>query len=151
MTLGEKISALRKQRGLSQEDLATMITITRQAISRWEQNESIPDIENIVQLSSIFGVSIDYLLKEGEFTAVRASDGDADAMPIGLPGKRKKSRSWIYRRMFNSGFVYIVGAGVFLLAGFLFDWWHPGWMIFVTLGITHGAMAAWFETARDDD
>jgi len=74
MTLGEKIQVLRKQSGMSQEQLAEHITISRQAISRWELNESVPDIENIVQLSRIFGVSTDYLLKEGEFTAVIGAD-----------------------------------------------------------------------------
>jgi len=63
MTLGEKIHTLRKQKGLSQEQLAEKITISRQAVSKWELGESIPDIDNIVQLSKIFDVSTDFLLK----------------------------------------------------------------------------------------
>lgn len=66
MTLGEKIQALRKQKGLSQEQLSEMISVTRQAVSKWELNESSPDLDNIVQLSGIFDVSIDYLLKGGD-------------------------------------------------------------------------------------
>ena len=145
MILGEKISALRKQRGLSQEDLALMLTITRQAVSRWEQNESIPDVENITRLSTIFGVSTDYLLKDGEYTAVLP--------PLALQSKKSTPwvYAWVYERFFNSGFIYIVAAGVYLIVGFGFGWWHPGWIIFATLGITHGAMAAWFESRDDDD
>lgn len=64
MTFGEKLIKLRKQMGLSQEELASQITVSRQSISKWELNESIPDTENMVQISDIFNVSIDYLLKE---------------------------------------------------------------------------------------
>ncbi len=63
MTLGEKIQKLRKQRGLSQEALAEKVTVTRQTISKWELNQSVPDLDFIVQLSDIFNVSSDYLIK----------------------------------------------------------------------------------------
>jgi transcriptional regulator with XRE-family HTH domain len=64
MTLSEKIHLLRKRKGFSQEELAGQLTVSRQAISKWELGESIPDTENIVQLSKIFGVSTDYLLHD---------------------------------------------------------------------------------------
>ncbi len=51
--LGEKIQRLRKEKGLSQEQLAAQLTISRQAISKWELGESMPDTENIVQLSKL--------------------------------------------------------------------------------------------------
>lgn len=62
--LGEKIHQLRKEKGLSQEELAGQLTVSRQAISKWELGESTPDTENVVQLSKIFGVSTDYLLHD---------------------------------------------------------------------------------------
>lgn len=64
MTFGEKLQALRKQKGMSQEQLASQITVSRQAISKWELDNSLPDTENVIQLSEIFDVSIDYLLKD---------------------------------------------------------------------------------------
>ena len=64
MMLGEKINKLRKGKGFSQDELASQLTVSRQAISKWELGESIPDTENIIQLSNIFGVSTDYLLKD---------------------------------------------------------------------------------------
>ena len=64
MTFGEKILKLRKERGLSQEDLAMQITVSRQAVSRWEKETSTPDTENIVQLCKLFNVSSDYLLND---------------------------------------------------------------------------------------
>jgi len=65
MTLGEKIQILRKQHGMSQEQLGAAVAVSRQAISKWETGESIPDVDNIVQLSNIFDVTTDYLLKNG--------------------------------------------------------------------------------------
>ena len=64
MTLGEKIQKLRKQRGLSQEALAEKVTVTRQTISKWELGQSLPDLDFIAQLSNIFNVSSDYLIKD---------------------------------------------------------------------------------------
>jgi transcriptional regulator with XRE-family HTH domain len=66
MTLGEKIYQLRKRMGLSQEQLASQVTVSRQAVSKWELNEAMPDVDNVVQLSRIFNVSTDYLLMDGD-------------------------------------------------------------------------------------
>lgn len=64
MAIGEKIQKLRKQRGLSQEALAEKVTVTRQTISKWELGQSTPDLDFIAQLSDIFNVSSDYLIKD---------------------------------------------------------------------------------------
>ena len=64
MKLAEKIQDLRKKNGLSQEQLADQLGISRQAISKWESEQSTPDIDKIVLLSEFFLVSTDYLLKE---------------------------------------------------------------------------------------
>ena len=64
MTFGEKLQALRRERGWSQEDLASEIPISRQAVSKWESSAAVPDTENVLRLSDIFGVSTDYLLRE---------------------------------------------------------------------------------------
>ena len=64
MNLGDKIHQLRKVNGMSQEELAIQLTISRQAISKWELGESVPDTENVLQLSKLFGVSTDYLLND---------------------------------------------------------------------------------------
>ena len=65
MKLGQKIAELRKKSGLSQEALAEKMNVSRQSVSKWESNQSIPDIEKIVDLSELFGVTTDYLLKNG--------------------------------------------------------------------------------------
>lgn len=64
MKLAEKILTLRKQKGLSQEELAEKLNVSRQAVSRWEMGTALPDASNILQLSKLFEVSTDYLLNE---------------------------------------------------------------------------------------
>jgi len=64
MTFGEKLTTLRKQHGLSQEDLAEKLSVSRQAVSRWEVDSTLPDAENLLQISKLFGVSVDYLINE---------------------------------------------------------------------------------------
>lgn len=66
MTLAEKIINLRKQKGWSQEELAEKLDVTRQAVSKWESGASVPDIAKILQISELFGVTTDYLLKDNE-------------------------------------------------------------------------------------
>ena len=64
MTIGETIALRRRTAGLSQEALAAQLGVSRQAVSRWETSESLPDAEKIVQLCQILGVSADELLME---------------------------------------------------------------------------------------
>ncbi|MBR6790191.1 MAG: helix-turn-helix transcriptional regulator [Oscillospiraceae bacterium] len=65
MKLSEKILSLRKSRGMSQEELAEKLDVSRQAVSRWENGSALPDAENILRLSRLFGVTADYLLNDG--------------------------------------------------------------------------------------
>ena len=64
MILADKIINLRKKAGWSQEELAGRLGVTRQSVSKWEGAQSVPDIEKIVQLSRLFSVTTDYLLKD---------------------------------------------------------------------------------------
>lgn len=64
MNLGEKIYQLRKEKGLSQEALAERLGTTRQAVSKWENSQGFPETEKLLHLSNLFGVSVDFLLKE---------------------------------------------------------------------------------------
>ena len=64
MTFGEKLQKLRARAGLSQDQLAELLDVSRQAVSKWERNEAMPEAEKIVRISRQFGVSTDYLLLE---------------------------------------------------------------------------------------
>lgn len=63
MTMGQRLLALRTRAGLSQEALAEQLGVSRQSISKWETDGSIPDLDKLVRLSEIFGVTLDELVK----------------------------------------------------------------------------------------
>ena len=69
MTLGEKLRNARKQEGLTQEQLSEKLGISRSAVAKWETDNGIPDISNLIALSDEFGLSLDELIKEN--TAVK--------------------------------------------------------------------------------
>lgn len=74
MILADKIIRLRKKNGWSQEELAEKMNVSRQAVSKWESAQNIPDLEKILQLGALFSVTTDYLLKD-ELEAEEFSDG----------------------------------------------------------------------------
>ena len=64
MNISQKILLQRKKKGISQEDLANALNVSRQAVSKWESSQSVPDMDKIVALSSYFNITTDYLLKD---------------------------------------------------------------------------------------
>lgn len=63
MTIADRIRALRKQKGFSQEEFAEKVGVSRQAVSKWESEQSTPELEKIIMMSELFEVSTDYILK----------------------------------------------------------------------------------------
>ena len=63
MNIADRIQCLRKNKGLSQEELADKVGVSRQAVSKWESEQSTPDLEKIIIMSDYFGVTTDYILK----------------------------------------------------------------------------------------
>ena len=74
MTIGERIKAYRKEKGLSQEQLAEALNVSRQAITKWESGKGLPDIENLIVLSRTFGVSLDEMVGEEASFQEKVSD-----------------------------------------------------------------------------
>lgn len=64
MTFSEKLYTLRKSKGLSQEQLAESLNVSRQAVSKWESGTAVPETEKLLAISEYFGVSVDYLIKD---------------------------------------------------------------------------------------
>ncbi len=86
MILADKIIDLRKKNGWSQEELAEKLGVSRQAVSKWEGAQSVPDMTRVLQLSELFGVSTDYLLKDSLEMAEPAEDAPSDSLPIRTVG-----------------------------------------------------------------
>ena len=72
MTTGEKLSMLRKQNNYTQEQLAELLGVSRQAISRWESDIAFPETEKLIKISRLYGCTVDYLLKEDELQEEKA-------------------------------------------------------------------------------
>ena len=66
MNFSEKLLTLRKAKDLTQEQLAEKLDVSRQSVSKWESGQATPDLEKIVEISAIFDVTTDYLLKSSE-------------------------------------------------------------------------------------
>ena len=85
MNIGEQINNLRKQHGLSQDDLQILFNVSRQTISNWENGKSYPDLEMIIKVSDYFKISIDELLKN-DVQTVKKIDNE----------KKRQKRSILY-------------------------------------------------------
>ena len=81
MILADKIITLRKNAGWSQEELASQLGVTRQSVSKWEGAQSVPDLDKVVQMSRLFGVSTDYLLKD-ELEEEEFVESEVDETPL---------------------------------------------------------------------
>ena len=77
MNMADRIQSLRKSKGISQEELADRVGVSRQAVSKWESEQSTPDIDKIITMSEFFGVTTDYILKGIEPVSGKSETGNA--------------------------------------------------------------------------
>lgn len=132
MTFGENLVNLRKGKGVSQEQLAEVLGLARQTISKWELNQSTPDLQNIIKLGEFFQVSTDYLLK-GEAAesgdtykkeeAVQVENEDVKRNPIDESGYR-----WCFYLGMVLSAVSLLGMIVFVVCSIFKPWevWADG-------------------------
>ncbi len=99
MTLGEKIKQARRNAGLTQEQMAEKLMISRPAITKWESDKGIPDIENLKAISKLLDVSLDYLLNDGEDIDLNVIKEAIDIKAYGK-GMKKKIKDRIVREKY---------------------------------------------------
>ncbi len=73
MSLPEKLASLRKQKGLTQQNLAETLNVSRQAVSRWEVGAAVPTTDNLRVLSELYSVSVDYLLSDNATESLKSA------------------------------------------------------------------------------
>ncbi len=112
MNLSEKIFELRKANGMSQEQLAEKIGVSRQSVSKWESGDSVPEIERLIELSRVFDVSTDYLLKPSEVDELTIRTERLEKRQENLQLKVKKEQVKNIR-ILRSSFVYIIALAFF--------------------------------------
>lgn len=78
MIFSQKLQLIRKNKGLTQEELAGKLDVSRQAVAKWESGQVYPDISNLIQISKLFNVTVDYLVKDQECTVSCFDDSGTD-------------------------------------------------------------------------
>ena len=135
MILADKIIDERKKNGWSQEDLADKLGVSRQSVSKWESAQSIPDLQRILEMSKLFGVSTDYLLKDEE--------GDRGSFEAEDPGEIRRRVSMEEANDFlaaNEGFAKKVSLGVaMIISGVV--------LLLVVMALQRGAVISVSENA----
>lgn len=109
MNLGEKLYELRKEKNLSQEEVADRLNVTRQTVSKWETNQSTPDFDKIVPLCELFGISTEELLT-GKKQEVKEEQKEEKTMT------REEARRKSAEVVSTSVFLYIVAVIVIMIA-----------------------------------
>ena len=89
MTLGEKIKTARKQAGFTQEQMAEKLMVSRPAVTKWETDRGVPDIENLKAIAKILDVSLDYLLNDDESKELNVIREVIDLTAYGKGTKKK--------------------------------------------------------------
>lgn len=142
--IADRLVALRREHRLSQEELASQLGVSRQAVSKWERAESSPDTDNLIALARLYGISLDELLLSGagEAFQAQAQPMEEPAPPYDdVPSLYEQQLAWESedrerrkRALLRFPFPVAVTA-LYLALGFFFHWWHPGWMLFLTVPI----------------
>ena len=124
MTLSEKIAYCRKKAGLSQEELAAQVGVSRQAVSKWELGDAVPEVGKLLALAKAFGVTTDWLLSEEDPAPEEGSSPDpagapppaehtwVDSVP-GAVGRLLRQYGWLF------GLRMAISGGLFAAFGFL--------------------------------
>jgi len=157
--IANRLAALRKEKGISQEELAEKLGVSRQAVSKWENGESSPDTDNLIALADIYGISLDELLgkskpeekveKEEVEVIVKDPDDDDDDDD---DDEDEDERHGLTRLGFAHKVIgsigFLVATIAFLLVGFLWKGptgnlgWACGWVIFFIPIIIQGLIFA---------
>ena len=121
--IANKLLNLRKTAGLSQEELAEKIGVSRQAVSKWERAESSPDTDNLIALSKIYKVSIDELL------SIDKDDTIAE--------DKQQKKAFEKQETAFGAMGAMIAVIIFLITGIVFNLWYINWVIFLIVPIFH--------------
>jgi len=161
--LGNRLQELRKKSGLSQEAFAEKLGVSRQAVSKWECGASLPDTDNLITISNLYGVSLDELVGKKELSKTEeesipaeeacndnepeddededdddVDDAEAEAYYSNDGTEADKKRK-VLRALHSLPYPVFVTI-VFLLWGFLLDGWGIAWTVFITIPVYYSVL-----------
>lgn len=119
MEFAEKLIILRKGRELTQEQLAEQLNVSRQSVSKWESGQVIPEVEKIIELSKVFNVTLDYLLKPSEIDELSVKTDMLEKQQRQLLNK-EQARTRIYKNILYSVCVYFLFFAAFFTGHYFF-------------------------------
>lgn len=147
MSFGTNIGYLRKKKGITQEELAERMYVSRQTISRWETDSVYPDVETVIRLCDILECDMETLVR-----------GDATKTDVQEPIEQEMQEDGSGKKTIHADFDLEVGKGdvfkvidvllfplatvAFLLMGFIWNLWHPGWLAFVVAALLSSVLKA---------
>ena len=139
--IANKLYDLRKKSGLSQEELADKIGVSRQAVSKWERAEASPDTDNLIMLSKVYGVTLDDIISEEDIIEANKEDQkdysyeeyDYDEDDDEKYENSKDPKIVRQRTIISAvtGALFLLATIAFLLIGFITSIWHPTWALFL--------------------
>ena len=124
--LANRLVALRKENGYSQEVLAEKLGLSRQSISKWERAEASPDTDNLIALAQVYNMTLDELLGNGESAPKKETKVKEKTPMTNAQIKGKKL-------MKIMPIISIAVVVVYVLVGFAAKIWHPTWMMFLLI------------------
>jgi len=154
--IANHLAELRRKAGFSQEALADKLGLSTQAVSKWERAEAAPDIYNLIALARLYNISLDELLlfRRDETSDHTPTDTlEDESASDDSPGHSSEGGQPPYEepederfdenaiRMLNASYPVLMLA-LFLLMGFINSWWHPGWMLFLTIPLYYTLIPA---------
>lgn len=148
MEFAEKLITLRKSKELTQEQLADILSVSRQSVSKWENGQVIPDVEKIVELSKIFDVTTDYLLQPSEIDELSIKTEILEQQQKQMM-EREKKRSRISKNVMYSIGIYLIFFAVYFIGHFYFEIWNPSVIFAELLIATAIVVFVWAKRSRD--
>lgn len=115
MEFNNRLYQLRKQKGLSQEELASRLNVSRQTVSKWEIGDSAPDMEKLIAMSELFDVSLDYLMLGKEDSSQPTSSAGSDFVTtmhekVLTPQNKKRAKSALKIAGIIAGAILLIDA-----------------------------------------
>lgn len=138
--IANRLVKLRKEKGLSQEQLAEELGLSRQAVSKWERAESSPDTDNLICLAKLYNVSLDELLmtdddletiKEEQVKDSNESFFNINSKGIYIKDEDDESLPPLLKIINTCSPILCVI--IYILIGVAFGLWHPGWIVFLLI------------------
>lgn len=140
MSFGSNIGYLRKKQGITQEELAERMYVSRQTISRWETDSVYPDVETVIKLCEILECDMETLVR---------GDASAEKEPAPRHEQEHEDKPVVELELRRSTVLKVVTdmlfpivTLVYLVIGFVWDLWHPGWLIFVAAAVLSPLLSA---------